>query len=238
MNNNINDIEVREPQILSNMSKINLADLTPEERKALVEQAKELEKQEKAKKTENVKALKELSEDFVNRNIDHLVNQHKSVEDFIAALFKDYNHIKELKADIYGVEKNNQDSHTSTLSDGSASITIGYNVTIGFDGTESSGVEMIKSYINSLATDDENVKKLAKMVNTFLKPNAKTGMLNPVKIIELSKLRDEFNSEKFNEGLEIIFNAQQRRQNSMYVSGWKFIDVDGIPKKLEFRFTV
>jgi len=97
---------------------------------------------------------------------------------------------------------------------------------------------MIKSYINSLATDDENVKKLAKMVNTFLKPNAKTGMLNPVKIIELSKLRDEFNSEKFNEGLEIIFNAQQRRQNSMYVSGWKFIDVNGIPKKLEFRFTV
>ena len=120
MNNNINDpratlelakhIEVHEPQILSNMSKINLADLTPEERKALVEQAKELEKQEKAKKTENVKALKELSEDFVNRNIDHLVNQHKSVEDFIAALFKDYNHIKELKADIYGVEKNNQEN--------------------------------------------------------------------------------------------------------------------------------
>ena len=31
------------------MNKINLADLTPEERKALVEQAKELEKQEKAK---------------------------------------------------------------------------------------------------------------------------------------------------------------------------------------------
>jgi len=50
MNNNINDIEVHEPQILSNMSKINLADLTPEERKALVEQAKELEKKEKAKK--------------------------------------------------------------------------------------------------------------------------------------------------------------------------------------------
>ncbi|MCH4831607.1 hypothetical protein E5F92_002430 [Flavobacterium columnare] len=76
------------------------------------------------------------------------------------------------------------------------------------------------------------------MVNTFLKPNAKTKMLNPIKIIELSKLREDFKSEEFNEGLEIIFNAQQRRQNSMYVSGWKFIQIDGLTKKLEFRFTV
>lgn len=77
------------------------------------------------------------------------------------------------------------------------------------------------------------------MVNTFLKPNAKTGMLNPSKIIELSRLKDEFNDERFNEGLEIIFNAQIRRQNSMYISGWKFIKTEeGQPKKVEFRFTV
>jgi hypothetical protein len=143
-----------------------------------------------------------------------------------------------MKAEIYGLEKNAQDSHTSTLADGSASITIGYNVTIGFDGTESAGVEIIKEFISSLATDDENVKRLSKMVNTFLKPNAKTGMLNPSKIIELSKLRDEFNNERFSEGIDIILNAQQRRQNSMYVSGWKFIEHNGLPKKIEFRFTV
>ncbi|AMA49434.1 DUF3164 family protein [Flavobacterium covae] len=219
--------------------KAKLEDLTPEERRALIEEAKELDKKEKAEKSENTKVLKELSELFVNQNIDNLVSQHKKVEDFIALLFKDYQVIKELKAQVYGLKINNQDSHTSTLADGSASITIGYNVTIGFDGTESVGVEKIKSFINSLASEDENVKKLSKMVNTFLKPNAKTGMLNPVKIIELSKLRDDFNSEEFNEGIEIIFQAQQRRQNSMYVSGWKFIETEqGTNKKLEFRFTV
>lgn len=220
------------------MSKINLAELSPSERQQLIDEAKQLEKQEKAQKKEDIKTFKEISQDFVRANIDNLVNQHQRVHDFIVDLFKEYSHIKDLKAQIYGTERNEQDSHTSTLEDGSASITIGFNVTIGFDGTESSGVEIIKEYINSLATDDENVKKLTKMVNTFLKPNAKTGMLNPSKIIELSKLRDEFNNEKFNDGLEIIFNAQQRRQNSMYVSGWKFIDQNGIPKKLEFRFTV
>ncbi|OXA83696.1 hypothetical protein B0A56_00825 [Flavobacterium columnare NBRC 100251 = ATCC 23463] len=218
--------------------KIDLSQLTPEQRKELVNDARELDRQEKETKADNVKALKELTEDFVKKHIDHLVEKHQSVEKVISELFHEYQFIRELKAETYGNKINSQDSHTSTLADGSASITIGYNVTIGFDGTENEGVEKIKEFINSLASDDENVKKLTKMVNTFLKPNAKTKMLNPVKIIELSKLRDDFKSDEFNEGLEIIFNAQQRRQNSMYVSGWKFIQVDGLTKKLEFRFTV
>ncbi|WP_444647732.1 DUF3164 family protein [Flavobacterium columnare] len=220
------------------MSKIDLSQLTPEERKALLNDAKELDRQEKEIKAENVKALKELSEDFVLKHIDPLVEKHQSVEKVISQLFNEYQLIRELKAETYGNKVNSQDSHTSTLADGSASITIGYNVTIGFDGTENEGVEKIREFINSLASDDENVKKLTKMVNTFLKPNAKTKMLNPVKIIELSKLREDFKSDEFNEGLEIIFNAQQRRQNSMYVSGWKFIQMDGLTKKIEFRFTV
>ena len=153
-------------------------------------------------------------------------------------IWSGYKSIKELKADVYGTKINEQDSHTSTLEDGSASITIGWNVSIGFDGTESAGVEKIKEFISSLSTDDENNKKLSAAVNTFLKPNAKTGMLNPAKIIELSKLKSEFNDERFNDGLDIIFNAQQRRQNSMYVSGWKIVELEGRPTKLEFRFTV
>ena len=171
-------------------------------------------------------------------DIDLIINHHGIQEELIKKVFSDYEPIKALKAEVYGVEINDQDSHTSTLKDGSASITIGYNVSIGFDGTESAGVEKIKEFISSLADDNDKVKKLSKMVNTFLKPNVKTGMLNPSKIIELSKLRDEFNDERFNEGLDIIFNAQQRRQNSMYISGWKFVQVDGVPKKLEFRFTI
>jgi hypothetical protein len=212
--------------------------LSPEEKKALQKQWKEEEKQAKQKRTEDLKTFKDLSADFVNRNIDPLVHHHEITGHLIEKLWNDYKPLQELKAQVYGVKTNGQDSHTSTLEDGTASITIGYNVTIGFDGTESAGVEKIKEFINSLSNDEENVKKLSAAVNTFLKPNAKTGMLNPAKIIELSKLRSEFNDSRFDEGLEIIMNAQQRRQNSMYLSGWKFVEVDGMPKKLEFRFTI
>ena len=174
-------------------------------------------------------AFKDLSEEFVNANINHLI-MHQDATEVV---------IQQLKADVYGNKIEGQDSHTSTLSDGSASIKVGYNVSISFDGTESEGVKKIRDFITSLSDDSEKVQKLTKMVNTFLKPNAKTGMLNPVKIIELSKLRDEFNNEQFNDGLDIIFNAQVRNRNSMYISGWKYIEEQGKPpRKVEFRFTM
>lgn len=217
----------------------NIEKMTAEERKALAAQLAEQDKAEKRKKAEDKKAFKQLSADYVGNNIDKLVNHHKSTDSLVSALFEDFANILNLKASVYGDKVLNFESHTSTLEDGTASITIGHNVTIGFDGTESVGVEKIKEFLTSLSTGDTNVEKLSKAVNTLLKPSAKTGMLNPASIIQLSKLREDFNSELFSEGLDIIINAQQRRVNSMYVSGWKFIqDAQGKSVKLDFRFTV
>lgn len=220
------------------MTTIDIEALSPEEKKRIARVLREDIKATKTKRDEDLKSFKELSTDFVNKHIDPLVHHHEITGMLIEKLWNDYKPLQAIKKQVYGIKIDNQDSHTSTLEDGSASITIGYNVTIGFDGTENAGVEKIKDFLKSLSNDEENVKKLASAVNTFLKPNAKTGMLNPAKIIELSKLRSEFNDERFDDGLEIIMKAQQRRQNSMYVSGWKFIEIDGLPKKLEFRFTI
>lgn len=202
-------------------------------------QAQKTAKAEKEQRKQDRAAFKELSADFVNQNIDLLIMHHEATKVVIDNLFKEYESILELKSQVYGTRVDGQDSHTSTLDDGSASITIGWNVSIGFDGTESEGVKKIKDFITSLSDDSENVKKLSKMVHTFLKPNAKTGMLNPSKIIELNKLREQFNNADFDEGLDIIFNAQFRRRNSMYVSGWKYVKEEGKPpRKIEFRFAV
>lgn len=220
------------------MTTIDIEKLSPEEKIKLENQLRQDRKTAKQQRDEDLKSFKELSTDFVNKHIDPLVHHHEITGMLIEKLWNDYKPLQAIKKQVYGVKIDNQDSHTSTLEDGSASITIGYNVTIGFDGTENAGVEKIKEFLKSLSTDEVNVKKLSAAVNTFLKPNAKTGMLNPAKIIELSKLSSEFNDERFNDGLEIIMDAQQRRQNSMYVSGWKFIEIDGLPKKLEFRFTI
>lgn len=221
-----------------NTETLDIKKLSPEQRAELMNQLDAEAKAEKEKKKEDRKAYKELTYEYVHRNIDFLLTHNDVTKRIISDLFKDYKPVQSLKNSVYGNEA--QDSHTSTLPDGSASITIGHNVSINFDGTESSGVQKIRNYIASLsdANSDDKTKKLTKMVDTFLKLNPKTGMLNPSKIIELSKLRDEFNDEEFDDGLDIIFNAQIRTQNSMYVSGWKYETVDGIPKKITFRFSV
>jgi hypothetical protein len=72
-----------------------------------------------------------------------------------------------------------------------------------------------------------------------LKPNFKTGMLNPGRIIQLNQMRKTFNSPEFDEGMDIIIDAQNKTKGSTYVSGYKHIDIgDNRTKKLEFRFTV
>ncbi|HCY83157.1 MAG TPA: hypothetical protein DHV22_16920 [Xanthomarina gelatinilytica] len=217
---------------------LDLTKLTEADKAELMAQLEAETKAKKQKQKDDRKAYKELTHEFVERNIDNLLNHNDITGILIEKLFKDYQPVRELKQEVYGHD--HQDSYTSTLPDGSASITIGHNVSIKFDGTEASGVNKIKEFIKSLSdgNNNQNTIKLAKAVDTFLKINPKTGMLNPSKIIELSKLRDEFNDERFDDGLDIIFNAQIRTQNSMYVSGWKFLEVDGLRKKLTFRFSV
>lgn len=217
---------------------ISLADLSPEQRKQLREEAAAEEKERKAKAAESITTYKELSALFVNNNVDIFVHRQNAIEQDIHKLFTDYQSILELKAMAYGDKAKDQDTHTSTLPDGSASITIGNNVSIGFDGTEGVGIQGIKDYITTLADSDENTVKLTKMVNVLLKPN-KLGTLNPSNIIQLNSLRGDLNSKQFNDNLDIIVAAQIRVKSTMFVSGWKFIEIENMPKKkIEFRFSI
>jgi len=218
---------------------MNIGNMTAEQRRALLAELAAEQRAERDRRAGDRKAFKEISAEYVERHIDRLVAHHRETERLIASLFDDFNAILALKESVYGARVGGQESHTSTLADGSASVTIGHNVTIGFDGTETAGIEKIKEYLSSLSTEEENNVKLAKAVHRLLRPKAKTGMFNPASIIELSAMREDFGSDLFNEGLDIIIAAQQKRKNSMYVSGWKFVrDAQGRAVKLDFRFTV
>lgn len=217
--------------------KISLSDLSPEEKAELIKEAQEQEKAKKLQAKENIQSYKELSELFVKNNIDIFVHRQNAIEEDVKKLFQDYESIKAIKVMVYGEKALKQESHTSTLADGSASITIGHNVTIGFDGTEKIGVEGMKEFLETFAEGDEKRKKLERIVNVLLKPN-KQGMLNPSSIITLNGMRAEMNEEEFDKNLDIIINAQTKVKTTLFVSGWKFIEVDNIKRKVEFRFSV
>lgn len=218
---------------------VDIKKLSATERKALMEQLATEEKAAKEKAKKDKAAYKDLSVEFLNKHIDGLVNRQATMEHLVQEIFKDYAPVLDFKSEIFGEDVRDQESHTITAPDGKCSITIGHNVNIIFDGTENAGITKIKNFLTSLQSNDEVAVKLHKAVNVLLRPNKKTGMLNPASIIQLNAMRDEFNSAEFNEGLDIIINAQGRAKSSMYVSGFKFVDVgNGHEKKMEFRFTI
>jgi hypothetical protein len=220
-----------------NKPKITLADLSPEERKQLALEEKENVKAERLKKKENYKAFKELGAEFLERNITSLTELRGINENVILNVFKDFDPTLAIRKELYG--ESDQDSYTTTLPDGSQSITIGYNVAISFDGTEPAGITKIKQYLAALSGDNSNARKLAASLNVLLKPNGKTGMLKPNVVLQLKALRDEYNDEGFDDGIEIIEKAQIFTRTTQYVRGWRYInDEIGQRKKLTFNFSV
>jgi len=236
----INNITVNQP-IIMNTEKIDLKSLSPNALKELKAAVAQEEKEKKQLHKENVESFKKLGHEFLEKHIDSLANRQLDMEKTVGVIFKEISEYLALKAELYGVERLDQDSHTITKADGSCSITIGYNPGITFDGSESAGVQKIMDYITALSGDpeDENAQKLAKAVKFFLKPNFKTGMLNPGRIIQLNQMRSDFNSPEFDEGMDIIEEARNKTKGSAYVCGYKHVDIgDNRTRKLEFRFTV
>ncbi|MDI5894367.1 hypothetical protein [Flavobacterium algoritolerans] len=216
---------------------VALGDLTPEQRKQLLIEAKESIKADKEKKKGNYVAFKELAAEFVGRNINALTDLHSVNEKVILSVFEDFNPTLAIRKELYG--DSDQNSYTSTLADGSQSITIGYNVTISFDGTEPAGINKIKEYLATLALDNANAKKLSSSLNLLLKPNGKTGMLKPNVVLQLKELRAEYNDEGFDEGIEIIEKAQIFTRTTQYVRGWNYVTNEaGQRKKISFSFSV
>ena len=220
---------------------IDINNLTHEQLTEISNRIKEQNKIAKDKRQNDILTLKKIGVEFLDKNIDALALRHTDMELAVATIFKDLSSYIELKASIYGVEKFDQDSHTVTHPDGLYSITIGYNAGISFDGTETAGVQKIMNYLTALSGDesDENAQKLSKAVKFFLRPNFKTGMLNPGRIIQLNQMRKDFNSPEFDDGMDIIQDAQNKTNGSTYVMGYKHIDIgDNRTRKVEFRFTV
>jgi hypothetical protein len=222
-------------------STFDISNLTPEQKKAIIDQDKKEQKEKKLKTAVSRKALDELWSEFVIKNVHKFLPIRELVEENILETFTDFKPLEKLIQDCYGIEKLDQDSFTKTLPDGLFSLTIGYNKTDGFNGNEGLGVDKIKQYMDTLKGDgeDDKLKKLAAALDIFLKPNPITGMLNPRKVKDLSKLREMYDSDLFNEGIDIIEKAAIYTRTSQFIEGWKFVTLeDGRTKKVTFRFSV
>ncbi|PIF44896.1 hypothetical protein CLU96_1892 [Chryseobacterium sp. 52] len=220
------------------MTEILLSALSPEEKKELKKQLRDDEIAEKEAKQKNKESLKVLENEVALKHVDYFIFNRNDIEKGIIELFKDLEPIIDSRCEVYGNKKREQDTHTLTLDDGSASIRTGWNVKPSFNGTESEGLVKIKEFMSSLAGDSENEKLLMDFLNIALKTDNQ-GNYNPKKVRELNTMKDKAKSDLFNEGMDIVNKAIIDIRTSRFVRGYKMVDFgNGIAKRVNFNFSI
>lgn len=220
------------------MTTISIAELSPQQKKALAQQLKDEEKLEKEKVANDKKILKGLKNDFVLGNVDFFIDKRNDVENRIAKMFQDLESVVALDSTIYGENKAEQNSYSHTIDDGSAYMQIGWNTSPTFNGSEAHGINMLKTFMASLAGESDKEQLLMKFLNIALKTDNK-GDYSPKAVKALDELRGEANSEVFSSAMDIINEALIYIRTSRYVRGYKMVDFGGgIVKRVNFKFSI
>ena len=180
---------------------VDLSQLTAEQIEVLVQQAKEREKAKKQAKQAERETYKQIVDDTVHQSFKPLVGLSKHILNVKKLVFDNFESVVEMKNEIYGT-KENQQSHSFASNDGSITIKIGHRVTESFDDTLSAGIEKVKTYMATLAKDQESAA-LVETIMDLLKKDAK-GNLKANRVLELSKLAGRVNNEDFSDGIRII----------------------------------
>ena len=165
---------------------------------------------------------------LVTETIPPVIRKLLAVSELLAlAKTETFDYFKDLmalKAEVYGIKKIDQQSHT--FSDDKSSVTIGYRVNEGWDDTVGVGVKKVTTFLHSLAKDP-NSAALVDTVFNLLKQD-RAGNLRASRVIELQKLTSKFNDAEFTDGVLIISEAYRPVKSVWFIEA---TTTDGLGEK-------
>lgn len=197
-----------------------------EERKAVEmtdEELKQFEafKAEQAAKRakEQAKRDREAYKELVDEMIEEAIPDLQAVSDCIKTVkngvLNNFRRVIDMKSEVLKLKKDGQRTDTFTNSAGDKRITVGYYETDGYRDTVEDGIAIVKEYIEGLA-DNKKTKALVKMVLRLLARNAQ-GTLKASRIVQLRKIAEESEDERFMEGVQIIEEAYQPAISKQFI---------------------
>ena len=192
--------------------KVNLKDLTPQQKKQLLDEALAEEKNAKVKKNEQREAYKQLVEETVPKAIFKLAYASETLSIAKKETFEFFEDVLTLKNEVYGL-KEKQRSHT--FSGENSEITIGYRIIDGWDDTVHAGIQKVNTFITSLGTDAKTAA-LVGVVMRLLKKDS-NGNLKGSRVLELQKTVEEFKNDEFTDGVDIISKAFKPKRSSWFI---------------------
>lgn len=200
------------------MAKYELSD----EEVALLEQARaeKAKREAEEKHAEDVKAYKDLVDEAVNATVPEAEDVSRMLEQRKAGIFERFHGIIAMKEDLYkgskSMAKEGRFTDSFTNKAGTARVTLGFNTNDAYDDTYTAGVDKVKEYIQSLASDDKS-RQLAEMVNTLLMERSKAGQLKAQNVLRLENMANESGDKTFIEGMKIIRDAYRPERTKQFV---------------------
>lgn len=192
-----------------------------EEEVALLENARaeKAKREAEEKHAQEVKTYKELVDEAVNLTVPEAQDISRILEQKKAAIFERFHSIISMKDELFSGSSKAKDGRftdTFTNKKSTARVTLGFNTNDAYDDTYTAGVEKVKEYIQSLASDDKS-RQLAEMVNTLLMERSKAGQLKAQNVLRLESMANEIGDPTFIEGMKIIRDAYRPDRTKQFV---------------------
>lgn len=181
--------------------------------------AEQAKREAEEKHAQEVKTYKELVDEAVNLTVPEAQDISRILEQKKAAIFERFHSIISMKDELFSGSSKAKDGRftdTFTNKDSTARVTLGFNTNDAYDDTYTAGVEKVKEYIQSLASDDKS-RQLAEMVNTLLMERSKAGQLKAQNVLRLESMANEIGDPTFIEGMKIIRDAYRPDRTKQFV---------------------
>jgi hypothetical protein len=167
------------------------------------------------KEREDRLAYRQLVNELVNTSSKNLETVSFEIAKAKKAVLEEFKKAIDMKAQLFGIEKLEQYSHTFINETGDTRITIGQHTMDDYRDTVNEGIAIVQQSIKNLARDD-NSRALVEAVLRLLSRN-KQGALKASRVIQLRKIAEESKNTELLRGVQIIEDAYNPTPSSVYI---------------------
>lgn len=153
---------------------MDITKMTAAQRAELKAQLEAEERAEKQKREESIAAYKSSVDEFCRNKFSRLQALSEEMRRLKEEVFGDAETLIALKDELFRT-KSDRHSNQFTTSDGKITVALGYRTNDGWDDTVNVGVDKVKTFIKSLAKDEDSAA-LTEMVMNLLAKDRKGNL--------------------------------------------------------------
>lgn len=194
---------------------MDISKMTAAQRAELKAQLEAEERAEKQKREEDVAAYKMAVDEFCRTKFIRLQALSEEMRRLKDEVFSEADALISLKEELFKT-KSDRHSDQFTTSDGRITLALGNRTNDGWDDTVNAGVDKVKTFIRSLAKDDDSAA-LTEMVMNLLAKDRK-GNLKASRVLQLTEIARKSGYPELIEASEIIRSAYRPIDTCQFIS--------------------